>query len=118
MALMRRKAGNGIKKGSVSQVNVAAKDAPAVQDKTRHVVSYSYSKNQTVLVEYVADPFKDMFQIGRSSEEQIDFTIVDTWLASGSQIASSSGMIEFDRFSILCGITGFNGVLRATESFR
>ncbi|KAJ1348619.1 hypothetical protein KIN20_003965 [Parelaphostrongylus tenuis] len=32
-----------------------------------------------------------MFQIGRSSEEQIDFTIVDTWLASGSQIASSSG---------------------------
>ncbi|PIO63922.1 Pellino [Teladorsagia circumcincta] len=57
MALMRRKAGNGIKKGSVSQVNVAAKDAP----------------------------------IGRSSEEQIDFTIVDTWLASGSQLASSSG---------------------------
>ncbi|KAK6019253.1 Pellino, partial [Ostertagia ostertagi] len=91
MALMRRKAGNGIKKGSISQVNVAAKDAPAVQDKTRHVVSYSYSKNQTVLVEYVADPFKDMFQIGRSSEEQIDFTIVDTWLASGSQLASSSG---------------------------
>ncbi|KAK5981402.1 E3 ubiquitin-protein ligase pellino [Trichostrongylus colubriformis] len=91
MALMRRKAGNGIKKGSVSQVNVAAKDAPAVLDKNRHVVSYSYSKNQTVLVEYVADPFKDMFQIGRSSEEQIDFTIVDTWLASGSQLASSSG---------------------------
>ncbi|VDO57993.1 unnamed protein product [Haemonchus placei] len=81
MALMRRKVGNGIKKGSVSQVNVAAKDA--VLDRNRHVVSYSYSKNQTVLVEYVADPFKDMFQIGRSSEEQIDFTIVDTWLASG-----------------------------------
>ncbi|VDP09105.1 unnamed protein product [Heligmosomoides polygyrus] len=91
MTLTRRKTGNGIKKGSVSQVNVAAKDAPAVLDKNRHVVSYSYSKNQTVLVEYVADPFKDMFQIGRSSEEQIDFTIVDTWLASGSQLASSSG---------------------------
>ncbi|RCN43660.1 Pellino [Ancylostoma caninum] len=91
MALMRRKNGNGIKKGSVTQVNIAAKDAPAVLDKNRHVVSYSYGKNQTVLVEYVADPFKDMFQIGRSSEEQIDFTIVDTWLASGSQLSSSSG---------------------------
>ncbi|KJH50134.1 Pellino [Dictyocaulus viviparus] len=91
MALMRRKIGNGIKKGSISQVNIAAKDAPAVLDKNRHVVSYSYGKNQTVLVEYVADQFKDMFQIGRSSEEQIDFTIVDTWLASGSQMASSSG---------------------------
>lgn len=34
------------------------------------------------------------FQIGRSSEEQIDFTIVDTWLASGSQLASSSGTNE------------------------
>uniref|UniRef100_A0A0K0CUY0 Pellino n=1 Tax=Angiostrongylus cantonensis TaxID=6313 RepID=A0A0K0CUY0_ANGCA len=93
MALMRRKVGNGIKKGPVSQVNVAAKDAPAVLDKNRHVVSYSYGKNQTVLVEYVADQFKDMFQIGRSSEEQIDFTIVDTWLASASQVPSSSGAI-------------------------
>ncbi|EPB66785.1 hypothetical protein ANCCEY_14122 [Ancylostoma ceylanicum] len=63
MALMRRKNGNGIKKGSVTQVNIAAKDAPAVLDKNRHVVSYSYGKNQTVLVEYVADPFKDMFQL-------------------------------------------------------
>ncbi|VDM61047.1 unnamed protein product [Angiostrongylus costaricensis] len=89
MALMRRKVGNGIKKGPVSQVNVAAKDA--VLDKNRHVVSYSYGKNQTVLVEYVADQFKDMFQIGRSSEEQIDFTIVDTWLASGSQLATRAG---------------------------
>lgn len=95
---MRRKNGNGIKKGSVTQVNIAAKDAPvnavlitkflwlplwlplrslildlifsficvyfqAVLDKNRHVVSYSYGKNQTVLVEYVADPFKDMFQV-------------------------------------------------------
>ncbi|KAJ1348618.1 hypothetical protein KIN20_003964 [Parelaphostrongylus tenuis] len=44
MSLMRRKVGNGIKKGSVSQVNIAAKDAPAVLDKNRHVVSYSYGK--------------------------------------------------------------------------
>lgn len=31
-------------------------------------------------------------QIGRSSEEQIDFTIVDTWLASGGQNVPAPGL--------------------------
>lgn len=32
------------------------------------------------------------FQIGRSSEDQIDFTIVDTWLAAGSNMVLSPGI--------------------------
>ncbi|CAI4226876.1 unnamed protein product [Auanema sp. JU1783] len=84
MVLSRRKFGNGIKKGGVIQSNSDGKDAPAVLDRSRHVVSYTYSKKQTVLVEYLTDTAKDMFQIGRSSEDQIDFTIVDTWLASNA----------------------------------
>uniref|UniRef100_A0A0M3IKZ9 LAM_G_DOMAIN domain-containing protein n=1 Tax=Ascaris lumbricoides TaxID=6252 RepID=A0A0M3IKZ9_ASCLU len=61
----------------------------AVLDSSRHVVSYSYNRTHTVLVEYIPDPAKDMFQVGRSSEEQIDFTIVDTWLAAGSNVVLS-----------------------------
>ncbi|CAJ0946357.1 unnamed protein product, partial [Mesorhabditis belari] len=88
--LMRRTTGNGIKKMSTSSVAMPPKDAPAVLDKDRHVVSYAY-KSHTILVEYSMDPNKDMFQIGRSSEDQIDFTIVDTWLVSGVHNSSHGG---------------------------
>ncbi|PAV62866.1 hypothetical protein WR25_15929 [Diploscapter pachys] len=85
MSLIRREnQGNGIKKIGSEQVSTQAKDCPSVLDGNRHVVSYTYSKYNTILVEYAHDPMKDMFQIGRSSEDQIDFTIVDTWLASAS----------------------------------
>lgn len=30
-----------------------------------------------------------IFQVGRSSEDQIDFTIVDTWLAAGTNLVLS-----------------------------
>ncbi|CAJ0577201.1 unnamed protein product, partial [Mesorhabditis spiculigera] len=91
--LMRKGLGNGIKKIGTIAVSMAPKDAPAVLDKDRHVVSYAY-KSHTVLVEYALDAAKDMFQIGRSSEEQIDFTIVDTWLGAGHhmhQVKTSKG---------------------------
>lgn len=84
MELYRRKVGNGVKKANISIVNLPANQAPAVLDSSRHVVSYAYSKTQTVLVEYASDPDKDMFQIGRSSEDMIDFTVMDTQLASAS----------------------------------
>uniref|UniRef100_A0A914HIW9 Pellino n=1 Tax=Globodera rostochiensis TaxID=31243 RepID=A0A914HIW9_GLORO len=89
MFFNRRKESNGIRKGSVMTISKAANEAPAVKDSTRHTVSYSYGKSGTVLVEYLPDSSRDMFQIGRSSEEQIDFTIVDTWLAIGSPNVSS-----------------------------
>uniref|UniRef100_A0AC34QF07 Protein pellino n=1 Tax=Panagrolaimus sp. JU765 TaxID=591449 RepID=A0AC34QF07_9BILA len=66
MGLKKREIGNGVKKGQSVAVQAPASQAAAVQDKTRHVVSYTYSDKHTVLVEYVSDPKKDMFQIGRS----------------------------------------------------
>uniref|UniRef100_A0A914ZRH2 Protein pellino n=1 Tax=Parascaris univalens TaxID=6257 RepID=A0A914ZRH2_PARUN len=89
MAVTKRAVGNGIKKGTSSSFNVPPRQTEAVLDSSRHVVSYSYNRTHTVLVEYVPDPAKDMFQVGRSSEEQIDFTIVDTWLAAGSNVVLS-----------------------------
>uniref|UniRef100_A0A0R3RYT4 Protein pellino n=1 Tax=Elaeophora elaphi TaxID=1147741 RepID=A0A0R3RYT4_9BILA len=84
MILRKRLTGNGIKKDQSSLVNIPPSQTQVVRDASRHVVSYSYNRNHTVLVEYSPDPYKDMFQIGRSSEEQIDFTVVDTWLAANA----------------------------------
>ncbi|CAD6186764.1 unnamed protein product [Caenorhabditis auriculariae] len=51
--------------------------------KTRTITRlfFTSGRTQTHVEEYVIEPSKDMFQIGRSSEEQIDFTVVDTYLA-------------------------------------
>ncbi|KAF7633263.1 hypothetical protein Mgra_00007364 [Meloidogyne graminicola] len=76
---------NGIKKGSVVKVNSVNNN---VKERSRsskkHTVSFAYGKSGTVVVEYLLDSTKDMFQIGRSSDEQIDFTIVDTWIVAGN----------------------------------
>ncbi|VDO33940.1 unnamed protein product [Onchocerca flexuosa] len=84
MILRKRLTANGIKKDQSSSVSIPPSQSQVVRDASRHVVSYSYNRNHTVLVEYSPDPYKDMFQIGRSSEEQIDFTVVDTWLAANA----------------------------------
>ncbi|VIO98815.1 Uncharacterized protein BM_BM3561 [Brugia malayi] len=84
MILRKRLMGNGIKKDQSISVSIPPSQSQVVRDASRHVVSYSYNRNHTVLVEYSPDPYKDMFQIGRSSEEQIDFTVVDTWLAANA----------------------------------
>ncbi len=43
-----------------------------------HAVSYTLSRNHTVVVQYVSDENTDMFQIGRSHEPSIDFIVLDT----------------------------------------
>uniref|UniRef100_A0A915J8T8 Pellino n=1 Tax=Romanomermis culicivorax TaxID=13658 RepID=A0A915J8T8_ROMCU len=45
-----------------------------------HSVTYTLCRNKSVVVEYRLDENSDMLQIGRSSEPQIDFTVVDTYL--------------------------------------
>ncbi|XP_051869282.1 E3 ubiquitin-protein ligase pellino homolog 2 isoform X3 [Pristis pectinata] len=54
-----------------------------VNCKGQHSISYTLSRNQTVVVEYTHDKDTDMFQIGRSTENPIDFVVTDT--VSGSQ---------------------------------
>ena len=50
----------------------------AVRDNDLHSVSYTLSRNRAVIVEYRHNEDTDMFQIGRSSENQIDFVVMDT----------------------------------------
>ncbi|PNF25734.1 E3 ubiquitin-protein ligase pellino-like protein 1, partial [Cryptotermes secundus] len=50
----------------------------AILDTEQHSISYTLSRNQAVIVEYMPDEETDMFQIGRSSESPIDFVVMDT----------------------------------------
>ena len=49
-----------------------------IQDSRQHSVSYTLSRTQAVIVQYDLDSETDMFQIGRSSEDPIDFVVMDT----------------------------------------
>lgn len=51
-------------------------------------MSYTLSRSQAVIVQYDHDPDTDMFQIGRSSEDPIDFVVMDT--VPGDQRGDSS----------------------------
>jgi hypothetical protein len=63
MALNQRPTGNGIKKGQSTEITGNLKQSQAVQDASRHTVSYMH-KGHAVLVEYLQDPGKDLFQVG------------------------------------------------------
>ncbi|VDN56185.1 unnamed protein product [Dracunculus medinensis] len=135
LELFKRASSNGIKKGCSSSVNVSPLRNEAIMNPSKHVVSYSFP-GHTVIVEYIPDNTKDMFQviillnifqtvkesrilvaelhtyvassvevqqheffltrneaaffkIGRSTEPQIDFTVVDSWLGAGDKIVVS-----------------------------
>lgn len=61
--------------------------ARAVSSRLQHSVSFSLTRKHSVVVEYVSDSSTDMFQIGRSSEEPIDFVVSER---AGSDPAQSS----------------------------
>ncbi|KAL1242979.1 Protein pellino [Trichinella spiralis] len=75
--LLKRDTPNGIAK---SRHYVVGNARHYQQKKRLHSVMYTLNRHEMVVVEYVPDNKTDMFQIGRSSEEQIDFTVMDTWL--------------------------------------
>uniref|UniRef100_A0A8R1DW34 Protein pellino n=1 Tax=Caenorhabditis japonica TaxID=281687 RepID=A0A8R1DW34_CAEJA len=76
--LKRREVPNGIKKCTVH--NTTNSDSKLIKDKSRHTVSFHSDQNKSVVIEYGPDNTKDMFQIGRASDDQIDFTVIDTWM--------------------------------------
>ncbi|CAB3397900.1 unnamed protein product [Caenorhabditis bovis] len=80
MTLRRRDFANGIKKSEVHTVSGNVMDSKLVKDKDRHTVAFQCDSSKSVVIEYCHDPTKDMFQIGRASDEQIDFTVIDTWM--------------------------------------
>ncbi|XP_002732075.1 E3 ubiquitin-protein ligase pellino homolog 1-like [Saccoglossus kowalevskii] len=76
-ALFKRPTSNGVK--PVAQHTYESpKSAQAVRSTKQHSISYTLSRNQTVVVEYASDPDTDMFQIGRSTDPVIDFVVMDT----------------------------------------
>ncbi|GIZ02902.1 protein pellino [Caerostris extrusa] len=75
--LCKRPVSNGVKK-SQHYVVKTPQSSKAILDSTQHSISYTLSRNQAVIVEYMPDDETDMFQIGRSSESPIDFVVMDT----------------------------------------
>lgn len=63
MTFKQREQGNGVKKGNVSEISLLPHQTQAIKDTTRHIVTYIYDQSHAFLVEYVADPTKDMFQV-------------------------------------------------------
>ncbi|UJR33300.1 hypothetical protein I4U23_020750 [Adineta vaga] len=75
--LKQRAQANGLK----AQRQYICKNADEVQKLIQadiHSISYTLSRNQTIVVQYAHDENSDMFQIGRSSESQIDCVVMDT----------------------------------------
>ncbi|RLV98319.1 hypothetical protein DV515_00010907 [Chloebia gouldiae] len=65
------------------KVEYPREQSVAISSKGHHSVSYTLSRTQTVIVEYIHDRETDMFQVGRSTESPIDFVVTDT--ISGNQ---------------------------------
>ncbi|XP_066996942.1 protein pellino isoform X2 [Anabrus simplex] len=75
--LYKRDDPNGVKR-SRHYVVTTPHSSKAILDSKQHSISYTLSRNQAVIVEYMLDEETDMFQIGRSSESPIDFVVMDT----------------------------------------
>ncbi|XP_054721199.1 protein pellino-like [Uloborus diversus] len=75
--LCKRPVSNGVRKSSHYVVKTP-QSSKAILDSKQHSISYTLSRNQAVIVEYMPDDETDMFQIGRSSESPIDFVVMDT----------------------------------------
>ncbi|KAA0711439.1 E3 ubiquitin-protein ligase pellino -like protein 2 [Triplophysa tibetana] len=71
----------------------------AVNCKGQHSISYTLSRNQTVVVEYSHDNNTDMFQIGRSTEGPIDYVVTDTVSGGGDSEETPITQSTISRFA-------------------
>ncbi|XP_062244316.1 E3 ubiquitin-protein ligase pellino homolog 1-like isoform X2 [Platichthys flesus] len=100
-ALSRRNRANGVRASTVHTCSTQA--SKAVSNKEQHSISYTLSRAQTVVVEYTQDSNTDMFQIGRSTENPIDFVVTD--MVPGAQaLAQPAAQSTISRFAcrIIC----------------
>uniref|UniRef100_A0A4W6E7M7 Pellino E3 ubiquitin protein ligase 1a n=1 Tax=Lates calcarifer TaxID=8187 RepID=A0A4W6E7M7_LATCA len=93
-ALCRKNKANGVKPSTV-HMTCTPQAAKAISSKEQHSISYTLSRAQTVVVEYTHDISTDMFQIGRSTENPIDFVVTDT-VPGGQNHADSQTDSEHD----------------------
>uniref|UniRef100_A0A1B6EGZ4 Protein pellino n=1 Tax=Clastoptera arizonana TaxID=38151 RepID=A0A1B6EGZ4_9HEMI len=75
--LYKRSSPNGVKRHRHYVVKTP-RSSQAILDSEQHSISYTLSRSQAIIVEYMPDDETDMFQIGRSSETPIDFVVMDT----------------------------------------
>nr|BAF35978.1 pellino [Molgula tectiformis] len=84
--LRRRSLANGVKPSDKHQVVERASHSEEFSSKEHHSVSYTLPRT-VVVVPYVRDSKTDMFQIGRSTENPIDFVVMD--ILPGATIPSN-----------------------------
>ncbi|KTG04149.1 hypothetical protein cypCar_00003876 [Cyprinus carpio] len=97
-ALYKRAKANGVKPSTVHILNTP-QASKAVNCKGQHSISYTLSRNQTVVVEYSHDKDTDMFQIGRSTEGPIDFVVTDTVSGGGESEDTPITQSTISRFA-------------------
>ncbi|XP_052001809.1 E3 ubiquitin-protein ligase pellino homolog 2 [Xyrauchen texanus] len=97
-ALYKRVKANGVKPSAVHILNTP-QASKAVNCKGQHSISYTLSRNQTVVVEYSHDKDTDMFQIGRSTEGPIDFVVTDTVSGGGESEETPITQSTISRFA-------------------
>ncbi|XP_049636122.1 E3 ubiquitin-protein ligase pellino homolog 3 isoform X2 [Suncus etruscus] len=75
----------------------------ALSNRGQHSISYTLSRSHSVIVEYTHDSDTDMFQIGRSTENMIDFVVTDT-SPGGASTEGPSAQSTISRYAcrILC----------------
>ncbi|VDO03027.1 unnamed protein product [Rodentolepis nana] len=108
LELCQRPTSNGVSPGPVSFVPDSTK-SEVVTNPSRHAVSYTFNRTNTVVVEYVPDPNIDLFQIGRYKSPIIDFLIGDVPSPTERSSPTSNGhgngsFLERSRASIFFGM--------------
>ncbi|XP_034232036.1 protein pellino isoform X3 [Thrips palmi] len=99
--LYKRHDPNGVKR-SKHYVVKTPHNSQAILDSQQHSISYTLSRNQAIIVEYMPDEETDMFQIGRSSESPIDFVVVDT--VAGEKTGDSGKVVQSTISRFACRI--------------
>ncbi|KAM7542204.1 hypothetical protein Aperf_G00000009591 [Anoplocephala perfoliata] len=90
LELLQRPTANGVSPGPVTFVPDSTK-SEVVTNPSRHAVSYTFNRTNTVVVEYVPDLNIDLFQIGRYKSPIIDFHIGDVASPTESSPANGNG---------------------------
>ncbi|XP_075401450.1 E3 ubiquitin-protein ligase pellino homolog 3 isoform X3 [Tenrec ecaudatus] len=102
LALSRRPHANGVKPDVMHHISTPLV-SKALSNRGQHSISYTLSRSHSVIVEYTQDSDTDMFQIGRSTENMIDFVVTDTSPGGGaSEGPSAQSTISRYACRILC----------------
>ncbi|XP_051682677.1 E3 ubiquitin-protein ligase pellino homolog 3 isoform X3 [Oryctolagus cuniculus] len=102
LALSRRPHANGVKPDVMHHISTPLV-SKALSNRGQHSISYTLSRSHSVIVEYTHDSDTDMFQIGRSTENMIDFVVTDT-SPGGGAAEGPSAQSTISRYAcrILC----------------